>query len=127
MDVEETQQDKWACHRCTYLNSQYSTKCELCESMKPDAKLRPISRDDEPVPVEPVASNGRTEPANSQVSGHQMWKPVVEGTKKRPILVDDGGEDLCAKGNMHSCLKINEEKSRSMNGTGIYGKMQKRF
>eukprot|EP00112_Aurelia_sp_Birch-Aquarium-sp1_P002218 Seg1238.1 transcript_id=Seg1238.1/GoldUCD/mRNA.D3Y31 product=Calpain-D protein_id=Seg1238.1/GoldUCD/D3Y31 len=111
MEVEGKQQDKWACHRCTYLNSQYSTKCELCESTKPDAKLRPISRDDEPVP----SINGRTEPANPEVSGHQMWKPVVEGTKKKPILVDDG-EDICAKGNLHSCLKINEEKNRSMNG-----------
>ena len=123
MDVEETQQGRWACHRCTYLNSQYSSKCELCESMKPDAKLRPISREDEH-----FASNGGTEPANSQVSGHQMWKPVVEGTKKKPILVDDAGEDLCAKGNLHSCLKINEEKSRSMNGRYLWQwQMQKRI
>lgn len=117
MEVEGKQQDKWACHRCTYLNSQYSTKCELCESTKPDAKLRPISRDDEPVP----RINGRTEPANPEVSGHQMWKPVVEGTKKKPILVDDG-EDVCPKGNLHSCLKINEEKNRSMNGRYFNGK-----
>ena len=72
MENQTEDGDFWACSRCTYHNRHEKTKCDMCECIRPDAKFRPLARDD--ATNESVLFN----PEQSQKEGNQDFPTTID-------------------------------------------------
>ena len=80
----ELQENQWACQKCTFHNSRHIAACEVCESVRPEAKYRPLSRE-EPSPSPPLRQK-----TNNGYKEDTRGRGIVEnGTKNKPIMLDD--------------------------------------
>lgn len=100
-------ENQWSCVKCTLHNSPHISVCELCETVRPEAKLRPIAREDLPT---------NSSSTQRELNGNTVVRRAVEnGEENSPTIVQDN--EVACRGSILS--RLVEKDSHTLREGGV--------